>query len=423
MHAIVRPADFSYLTALSKFIAFACMCDVSFSARRTGSNESCLRPSDNFNNHWSQILQSIGHEVGRGAQSDGVILANLGGTCNGLPVAVKRVHAPVKDGVVQKRKVDDMYHECEMHETSSTTFDKKNKKTTMASYVVPIYDYQPRNSKRLSEGLEPTLYIMMPYLAGGELRSDPMFFRDRNKQKPKNKAAQQLYFERVPNVDVERQFINIGLARMAMDLFAGLHEVHTKGIIHCDIKPANILTSEKDCLWRIYDAWRKKADFNRVSSLCKFMIADMGLAEFARDFREGDSQGTPVYMPPEIKGKHDSAKVRPKDAKFGWTGEGDVYSMGLVFLDFISNIQYSAYLLEKNIVRMILKQYSFLDFDLQYLMTSVLRPSAKHRPTAVEAYGIARRAYTRLLGEPLSPQKTLGVPSCLSKCRSINNPC
>jgi serine/threonine-protein kinase ULK4 len=65
------------------------------------------------------------------------------------------------------------------------------------------------------------------------------------------------------------------------DLLAGLQFIHSKGIICCDLKPANLLLDEQGTL--------------------KF--ADFGLAQLVGDIAAGGEQskrGTPCYMAPEL---------------------------------------------------------------------------------------------------------------------------
>lgn len=90
---------------------------------------------------------------------------------------------------------------------------------------------------------------------------------------------------------------------LARQVCASLAEAHAKGIIHCDLKPANLFVT------KVGDAY----DFAKV--------LDFGLARltFGPGHTTVDSmRGTPAFMPPEvIKGE-------------GVTPESDIYSMGAV---------------------------------------------------------------------------------------------
>ena len=86
----------------------------------------------------------------------------------------------------------------------------------------------------------------------------------------------------------------------------GLGYAHEQSIVHRDVKPANILVSEKVGLVKV-------ADFG----ICKLLLDEKNRTA------EGLIVGTPAYLPPEgIRGE------RPKPA---W----DVYALGLVILDML----------------------------------------------------------------------------------------
>ncbi|XWS75641.1 hypothetical protein CRYUN_Cryun01aG0108500 [Craigia yunnanensis] len=91
----------------------------------------------------------------------------------------------------------------------------------------------------------------------------------------------------------------------------GIRDIHQRGYVHCDLKPANILVCPSD----------------GYSSINSLMIADFGLARQpgGRDIPEVETfPGTPVYMPPEsvIDGKISAAL--------------DIWSLGCVLLEMIT---------------------------------------------------------------------------------------
>ncbi len=94
-------------------------------------------------------------------------------------------------------------------------------------------------------------------------------------------------------------------ARIALQAAAGLGHAHSRGVIHRDVKPANILVGDGDAVW----------------------VADFGLAKVVGDSagltETGDVLGTLRYLPPErLEGKADA--------------RGDVYGLGLVLHEMLT---------------------------------------------------------------------------------------
>jgi len=88
------------------------------------------------------------------------------------------------------------------------------------------------------------------------------------------------------------------------DVLLALSRLHRVGVIHCDVKGANILVSREG-----------------NSYLC-----DFGASQFADDFRPGDRMpqvGTPFYMAPEMLKSNEDGHCR-YDAKV------DVWSLGVL---------------------------------------------------------------------------------------------
>lgn len=91
------------------------------------------------------------------------------------------------------------------------------------------------------------------------------------------------------------------------DVCLGVAHAHRRGIVHCDLKPGNILVT-------------------RVDSQPRPKIIDFGIARGqGQASLAGDGSGTPGYMSPEQAG--DAGRIDPRS---------DVYSLGLVLFEAIA---------------------------------------------------------------------------------------
>jgi len=130
-----------------------------------------------------------------------------------------------------------------------------------------------------------TYYLAMEYLSGGSLG-------DRLKQGP-------LEFDRA--------------ASIAADLCAALHYAHERGVVHCDIKPANVLFDDADQV-----------------QLVDFGIAYVSTEMMTRQFHTaaGMAMGTVQYMAPEqLAGVRDDPRI-------------DVYAMGVLLYRMVAGRPY-----------------------------------------------------------------------------------
>ncbi|MFE5670612.1 serine/threonine-protein kinase [Agromyces sp. NPDC056523] len=103
-------------------------------------------------------------------------------------------------------------------------------------------------------------------------------------------------------------------ARMLADLAEGLHVIHSRGIVHRDVKPANVLLAPAHLPTR---RWNAK-------------LADFGIARLLDESRltaTGRIIGTPGYLSPE--------QVRGEPVG----SSADIYSLGLLLLEALTGEQ------------------------------------------------------------------------------------
>lgn len=95
--------------------------------------------------------------------------------------------------------------------------------------------------------------------------------------------------------------------RLALDVCGALGAAHQNGIVHGDVKPANIL----------------------VTSVGTAMLVDFGLVKDLRTYKDetpaGKALGTPLYMSPEQARGESSVDIR-----------ADIYSLGATFYQVLS---------------------------------------------------------------------------------------
>ena len=119
----------------------------------------------------------------------------------------------------------------------------------------------------------------------------------------------------VPIVFNQEQSLEMVL-RMFSELCSALAYAHSKDILHCDIKPANILIDEAGNV--------KLSDFGiaKVIGKQKMLESSIGAAKSEHEKinpQIKNIEGTFLYMTPEVQEGGE------------WTKAGDVYSLGMVF--------------------------------------------------------------------------------------------
>lgn len=97
------------------------------------------------------------------------------------------------------------------------------------------------------------------------------------------------------------------------ELAEALDHAHAQGVIHLDIKPANILLQEASCRATQYDALQKRTFSGSVQ------LIDFGIAQLRATQTSGHVLGTVYYMPPEQLNNTGSL-----------TAAADIYALGVL---------------------------------------------------------------------------------------------
>lgn len=150
--------------------------------------------------------------------------------------------------------------------------------------------------------------------------------------------------------------------RMLADLSEGLHVIHSRGIVHRDVKPANVLLAPAHLPTR---RWNAK-------------LADFGIARLLDESRltaTGRIIGTPGYLSPEqVRGEQVGSAA-------------DIYSLGLLMLEALTGVQpFPGPALESASARLVRDPRVPLGFgsDWSELLTAMTARDPAARPTALD---------------------------------------
>jgi hypothetical protein len=171
-------------------------------------------------------------------------------------------------------------------------------------------------------------------------------------------------------------------ARHVADVAEGLREIHRAGLVHRDVKPANLL-------------WDPEAD--------EALLTDFGVA--ARLADAGGPAGTPFYMPPEAF----AGRVGPAQDVYGlaatlfWLVVGAVPFPGPSAEEVVA--QAAGGLPDPD------ERCAGLPAALERLMRRGLDPDPARRPSAEEFAAALRGALNQLLADSLAPPADPARPS------------
>jgi serine/threonine protein kinase len=165
------------------------------------------------------------------------------------------------------------------------------------------------------------------------------------------------------------------VAGWAAAALSGLRHIHSRGLVHRDVKPANILLS----------ALRR----------CSVRIADFGIATQAGAAPEpGESSGTVHYMSPEQAAGH------PLHAA------SDIYALGLVLLECLTGVKaYPGTPVESLVARTLRGPEIPAELGAAWvsLLAAMTAMDPAARPTAASAHKLAGR-----LARALPPLRLVG---------------
>jgi serine/threonine protein kinase len=159
--------------------------------------------------------------------------------------------------------------------------------------------------------------------------------------------------------------------RIALQITKQLDQMHSQGLVHCDIKPENILQ----------DAAKKETT-----------IIDVGLALPMEQGKKGlySTRGTPGYIAPELYGA----------GLHLYTAASDTFAAGVTLKQMLG---FTPLYKDAKGRSAVLNSPLHEDFELEQLLNRMTAPEPKHRPPLSEVIAVLARKERELL--PISTQK------------------
>jgi serine/threonine protein kinase len=185
------------------------------------------------------------------------------------------------------------------------------------------------------------------------------------------------------------------IAAMAVDLANALHTVHDRGVVHRDVKPANVLLGPSALPDQEFDA----------------KLADFGIAHLIDSTRitsTGTVVGTAAYLSPE----------QAQGAAIG--APSDIYSLGLVLLEALTRERaFAGSMVETLSARLVSDPDipASLGYEWVSLLTAMTLREPDARPTALEVAIAARSLPNQVPSsrvvddEPTLPVRTVDAPT------------